>query len=111
MAAVEAAFAAAHDGAATVAVRHTGRAGAPVAGSTTWWRVSAPRVHRRTVVLDVARPPDRMATTGPGPSSGCRWWSPMVTGHPSSGGGPATAMSPPRLTSTPQPAADAALPA
>lgn len=100
IAAVDAGFASTHDVAATVTVRHTSRAGRPVLASTTWWTVSPPRDHRRTVVLDVASPPTPIRTLclGSG-SSRCESARPML--QPFIGASPATAMSPPRLTSTP----------
>ena len=65
--------------------------------------VGAPAAH---VVLDVARPPVRSAIVGPSPSRS-RWSSVTRTGQPPAGGAPATAMSPPRLTSTPPPISSA----
>jgi hypothetical protein len=55
IAAVLAMFASTQEAAATVTVRHALSAGRPVAGSMRW--CASP--HRRTVVLDVARPPER----------------------------------------------------
>jgi len=59
-------------------------------------------------VLEVASPPDRIATTGPGPSSRARWLSAIRTGQPPSGACPAIAMSPPSETRIPQPVRSAA---
>ena len=36
---------------------------APVDGSMMWWTVSDPTLHLRTLVLELASPPRRMATT------------------------------------------------
>jgi hypothetical protein len=63
IAAVEAAFATAHEGAATLAVRQGPSAGAPVRGSTMWWSTPSPRRHRRRVVDDVAIAPCNRRTT------------------------------------------------
>ncbi len=71
------------------------------------WCCSAfPARQRRTVVLEVARPPPRIATVWPSPS-GWRWSSTTRMGQPPAGAGPATAMSPPRPTSAPPPTAPA----
>ena len=51
--------------AATVTVRHTIGQGATVAGSRMDARPGPPRRQRRTVVLEVARPPPASAITGP----------------------------------------------
>ena len=72
MAAVLAVFASTHEAAATVAVRQTRSTGIPVRGSTMWWSSIPPARQRRTSVLEVARPPEAIATTGPGPSSRAR---------------------------------------
>ena len=70
---------------------------------------SAPPVrHRRTVVDDVARPPYHRVTASSASSNAVRCESATPTVQPSGGGGPDTAMSPPMLTSTPSPVADAA---
>ncbi len=79
-------------------------AGRPVRGSIRWCSSSPPRCQRRRTMLDVARPPPSMTTDGPGPSVGASCSSASRTTQPPSDG-PATAMSPPRLTSTPVPAA------
>ena len=50
----------------------------------------------------------RQGDRGPGASSGLAWSSATRTGQPPSGTGPASAMSPPRLTRTPAPDARAA---
>jgi hypothetical protein len=60
-AAVLAAFASAQLSAATETVRHTGSAGRPVRGSRMWCSTSPPRCQRRAAVLEVARPPARIA--------------------------------------------------
>ena len=73
MAAQDAMLASTQDPAATLTVRQYSAAGAPVAGSIRWWRVRPPRTHRRTEVLEVASPPDRIETTGPPPSGGSAW--------------------------------------
>ena len=96
--------------AATETVRQTGAAGSPVRGSRMWWSTSPPRRQRRAAVLEVARPPPWMATTADGPacaSSGRPLMSCTRIRQPPAGGWPLTAMSPPRLTSTPQPSAPA----
>ena len=66
-----------------------------------WCSCTSPATQRRTVVPEVARPPVASATVGPGSSSSAAWSSAIRTGQPPSGAGPATATSPPRLTSTP----------
>src|SRR5262249_58400608 len=68
IAAVLAVLASAQVAAATDTVRHTGAAGSPERGSRMWCRTSPPRRQRRAAVLDVARPPDRIATTPDGPA-------------------------------------------
>src|SRR5438309_9899978 len=60
MAAVEAMLASTQEAAATLAVRHGPSTGMPVDGSMMWWRTTPPLVQRRTVMLDVAMPPDSM---------------------------------------------------
>ena len=68
------------------------------------WCIRRPsRVQVRTVVLEVARPPAVMATVWPGASGPAAWSSVTRIRQPPAGTGPATAMSPPRLTRTPQP--------
>ena len=52
--------------AATLTVRHGAAAGAPVRGIDDVMGVAAPQ--RRTVVLDVASPPERIAIVCPGAS-------------------------------------------
>jgi hypothetical protein len=52
--------------AATLTVLQRSAAGREVAGSMRWCTGTSPRVHLRTVVLEVASPPDLMATHGPG---------------------------------------------
>ena len=96
------------DGPATVTVRHPLRATSPVRGSTMWWATAPPVRHRRTVVDDVARPPYHRVTASSASSNAVRCESATPTVQPSGGGGPDTAMSPPTLTSTPSPVADAA---
>ena len=71
-------------------------------------RSSPPRRHRRAVVPEVAMPPAVMTTVGSSPSSGSSWRSERRTTQPPAGAGPATATSPPRLTSTPAPVRSAA---
>ena len=88
--------------AATLTVRHTGSADHPVRGSRMWWTRSAPRRHRRRIVLDVASAAPDGSATEPAGSSASSWTS---TCQPPSGAGPAVAMSPPRLMSTPLPVA------
>ncbi len=63
-------FASAQLAAATLAVRHVPRAGAPVAGSMMWCIARPPWRQRRTTVLEVARPPEWIVTVWPG-----AWWS------------------------------------
>ncbi len=78
----------------------------PVRGSTMWCTVRPARRQARHVVLDVARPPGPHGDLGvrlDGPAS--RWSSPMPIRQPLLRRGPAVLMSPPRLTSTPQPSA------
>src|SRR6266852_4559957 len=101
IAAVDAMFASTHEAATTLAVRQRPATGRPVDGSMMWWRTTPPRVHRRTVVLEVAIPPDWMVMVSSSSSMGALLSSLICTAHPSGGGSPATAMSPPRLTSTP----------
>ena len=87
--------------AATLTVRQRELAGSPVRGSMMWcWR-RPPASQVRTVVLEVARPPELIVTVWPGASAGAAWSSVILTCQPSLGGGPATARSPPRLTRTP----------
>jgi len=110
IAAVAAVFASAQVEAATDTVRHTWAAGRAVRGSSMWCSTSPPRRQRRAAVDDVARPPSRIVTTWLGPSGGSPGsavlsWTRMR--QPSPGGSPATAVSPPRLTSTPQPSSPA----
>ena len=81
IAAVAAALASTHVAAATLTVRQYSGAGAPVAGSTMWWTSTRPAFHRRTVVLEVARPPARIATICPPLSR--LWSSPTWMGQPS----------------------------
>ena len=70
-----------------------------------WCIVRPSWLQRRTVVLDVARPPERIETVCPGAVASLRWSSVTWMRQPPAGAGPAVAMSPPRLTSTPQPPA------
>src|SRR6266487_3922610 len=105
IAAVAAVLASTQVAAATLTVRQTTGAGRPVAGSTRWWSCSSPRLQRRAVVLEAASTPSWTRTVSlwaSGPAS-CR--SATRTAQPPAGGFPAVARSPPRLTSTPQPAA------
>src|SRR6185312_2877372 len=107
IAAVLAVFAPTQLAAVTVTVRQTGSAGRPVRGSSTWWKAVPPRRQRRTAVLDVARPPPCIRTTGPacpGVVTSSRAVSSVSrTGQPAGGTGPAAARSPPTLTRTPAP--------
>src|SRR5439155_18375381 len=57
MAAVEAVLAATHVRAATLTVRQGPAAGRPLAASMMWCCSTPPRVQRRTVLPEVARPP------------------------------------------------------
>ena len=107
IAAVLAVLASTHEAAATVTVRHTGAAGSPVRGSTMWWTSRPARRQRRTVVLDVARPPPSTATRWPSAPGPARWSSVTRTSQPPGGTGPAVATSPPRLTSVGDPVAAA----
>jgi hypothetical protein len=52
--------------AATLTVRQHDRAGSPVAGSMMWCTRRPPTVQARTVVLDVASPPELIVTVWPG---------------------------------------------
>src|SRR5450631_2267688 len=92
--------------AAIETVRKSLSAGRPVRGSRMWCIRSPPRCHLRALVLDVARPPSRMAMTTAGPRAGVNG-SPVTSwtriDQPPGGTSPATAMSPPRLTRAPQP--------
>src|SRR6266511_2256115 len=105
IAAVAAVLASTQVAAATLTVRQTTRAGLPVAGSTRWWSCWSPRRQRRAVVLEVASAPSWTRTVSPGASGPASWRSATRTDQPPAGGSPAVARSPPRLTSTPQPAA------
>jgi hypothetical protein len=88
--------------AATLTVRQMDLAGFPVAGSMMWCSFRPWLSQARTVVLDVASPPALMATVWPGASGPAAWSSVTRTRQPPAGASPATAMSPPRLTSTAQ---------
>src|SRR5271165_1903979 len=66
IAAVLAVLASVQLAAATVAVSQQLLTGRPVAGDRMWWSRTSPRRHRRSPVPDVASPPSRIATTGPG---------------------------------------------
>ena len=110
MAAVLAMFACSAVSAATDTVRQTGVTGSPLRGSRMWCSVTPPRRQRRAAVPEVARPPALMAIIADWPaggSSGCPVMSWTRTRQPPSGACPATEMSPPRLTSTPQPSRSA----
>jgi hypothetical protein len=87
--------------AATDTVRQCSAAGAPVRGSTMWCAAPPRRRQRRTVVLDVDKPPEAIRSSCPGASGPARWLSATRTAHPPGGAAPAVAMSPPRLTRTP----------
>ena len=73
-------------------------AGAGVDGSTRWWRCTPPWVQARFALLEVATAAPGARVICWGTSLGRSWTS---TCQPPSGAGPAVAMSPPRLTSTP----------
>ncbi len=70
-AAVAAMFAARHDDAATLTVRHGVSAGRPVLGSIRWCASPVLVGQRRTEVPDVARPPVCSDTSGPPTSCEC----------------------------------------
>src|ERR1700694_3417280 len=89
--------------ATTLTLRQQLSAGRPVAGSMMWWRTTPPRVQRRTVVLEVAIPPEEMLIASSLSSIGAALSSLVWIDHPWAGASPATAISPPRLTSTPPP--------
>ena len=103
IAAVEAMFASVQLAAATLTVLQVSCTGAPVSGSMMWCIVRPAWLQRRTEVLDVARPPERIETVWPGR----RAVAAVIVGHatcqPPSGASPVVAMSPPMLTSTPHP--------
>src|ERR1039457_7104732 len=105
IAAVLAVLASTQLAAATETVRQTGSAGSPARGRRMCWITSPPQRQRRARVLAVARPPPRILTTAAGPAAGA-FGRPLASWtrirRPSGGGSPATAMSPPRLTRTPQ---------
>src|SRR6202043_508129 len=65
IAAVAAILASTHVPATTLTVRQGPAAGSPVAGSMMWCNSIPPRRQRRTVVLEVATPPARMAIVSP----------------------------------------------
>ncbi len=69
IAAVLAVLASRHEPALTLAVRQAPCTGRPVPGSIRWCTASAPSPERRTVTLEVARPPVSIATVCPGASS------------------------------------------
>ena len=75
-------FASTQVAAVTLTVRHGERAGRPVRGSMMW---CASEPQRRTLVLDVARPPERRVSACPGACGGAS----MVVGDPDrpAGGG------------------------
>ena len=100
-AAVEAVLASTQDPAATETVRQGLSTGRPVVGSTRWWTGRPSRVQWRCPTPDVARPPvDGDGRLG---ATTSMQMSAMPTQKPPAGAGPATAMSPPNETSTPQP--------
>jgi hypothetical protein len=68
IAAVLAVLASTQLAAATLTVRQQDRAGSPVAGSMMWCIRRPPTAQARTVVLEVASPPERMVTVCPGAS-------------------------------------------
>ena len=78
IAAVAAMLASRQLAAATLTVRQGPSAGRPDAGSTTWCRLSPPVVQRRTVVLEVARPPRGQGDRLPGRAE----LGPVIVGHP-----------------------------
>ena len=89
------------DPAATDTVRQGLSTGLPVAGSTRWWAGRPSRVQWRRPTPDVARPPLSMETVVSGTES--TQTSAIPTQKPPAGACPATAMSPPSETRTPQP--------
>jgi hypothetical protein len=101
IAAVLAAFAQ-HVEEASVASVHFVRATSPVRGSAMWCKSSPPRGQLRTFVPELASPPPRSATTSPTSAAEVRESKSMPTCHPPLGASPVIAMSPPKLTSTPQ---------
>ena len=103
IAAVLAVFASVQLPAATLTVRQQDLAGSPVAGSMMWCTGLPLARQVRTVVLDVASPPELIVTVWPGAPAGAAWSSVTFTCQPPAGAVPPTATSPPRLTSTPQP--------
>ena len=101
IAAVLAVLASTQVAAATLTVRQRERAGRPVRGSMMWWRAGAPAPHRRARRRQAARA--RSASGLPGRVRRARdGRRRRARSSPPAGAGPATAMSPPRLTSTPR---------
>ena len=101
------AFASTQVAAATLAARQQDSTGSPVRGAMMWCSLIPPRCQDRTPVLEVASPLSEITIAwlgSPPLSSGVNsTLSRMPTRQPPGGGWPATLMSPPRLTSTPQP--------
>ena len=101
-AAVAATFAWTQSAAATLIVRQGVRTGVPEPGSMMWHIVCPSWLQRRTDVLEVASPPERIETVCPGAERSQGWSSVTRIRHPPTGSrAPEAAMSPPRLTSTP----------
>jgi hypothetical protein len=68
-------LASAQSPAATLTVRQGECTGSPLAGSMMWCIVRAPRLQRRTVVLELASPPEPIAIRWPGAEGALRWSS------------------------------------
>ena len=66
-------FASAQLAAATLTVRQVAATGFPVAGSMMWCIVTPRWLQRRTAVLEVARPPERIEIVCPGAEASLRW--------------------------------------
>ena len=99
IAAVLAALAMTHVGAATETSCQQVLALSPVAGSTMWCTWRPARRQLRTDVPELARPPWRRATTTSAVAGSAAQSADIPTAQPSSGA-PATETSPPRFTST-----------
>ena len=105
-AAVAAMFACAQSAAATLTVRQRCAPARRCAGSIMWcivWPRVAPAAHGRARRREPSRA--RSRSSAPGRVGSLRWSSVTLIAQPPGGAGPAVAMSPPRLTSTPQPLA------
>ena len=92
-AAVLAVLAATHVGPVAVTVRQYGVTGRPVRGSSRWCRTTPPRRQRRTVVLEVASPPEVSSTTHSGRTCASAGCSAIATLH-----GPAVRGGDPQVT-------------